>query len=294
MQIVTGQLAIYTHPAGLWSIAYPPNLVHIEERPNGLVVFTSREGDVFLAVDSYQSPASAFGNTGENLRNRARDVWPQLVGGEFSQVDFREGVGPWDSGVVFSTTHGMRGQAFYQQPEQPTDPFPVYGVLYGYLAAREAAVLPLLESMRDSFIPRQPTAPSASQPRPATSDATPPQEAPSAAELPNAPANSDRQRVQFEPGETFAVVESAVVRGTTNQYVLDATQGQMMTVTITSPEQNAVFTLYGPHGQALAGAAEGQDAIRWSGALPSTGDYIVSVGSTRGNAMYTLNVTIAP
>jgi hypothetical protein len=68
----------------------------------------------------------------------------------------------------------------------------------------------------------------------------------------------------------------------------------MMTVTITSTEQNAVFTLYGPHGQALEGAAEGQDAIRWSGALPSTGDYIVSVGSTRGNAMYTLNVTIAP
>ena len=85
MQNLKGQLSIYTHPDNLWSIAYPPNLVHIEERPNGLMVFTSREGNVFLAVDSYQSPASAFGNTGENLRNRARDVLPQLVGGELCQ-----------------------------------------------------------------------------------------------------------------------------------------------------------------------------------------------------------------
>jgi hypothetical protein len=65
-----------------------------------------------------------------------------------------------------------------------------------------------------------------------------------------------------------------------------------MIVHITSLEKNAVFAILGPDGTALQGAEEGTDATDWSGTLPASGDFSIWVGPTRGNATYTLEVTI--
>ena len=73
-----------------------------------------------------------------------------------------------------------------------------------------------------------------------------------------------------------------------------------------SPDGNAVFQLYEPgttigrdndgllefHGQALHGAADGEDATRWSDRLPKSGTYLIVVGSTRGNARFSMDVKI--
>ena len=100
------------------------------------------------------------------------------------------------------------------------------------------------------------------------------------------------QRVKFARGRTTAVLKGAVVRATNDYYILGARGGQTMIVHITSIEKNAVFSIAGPDGSALPGAEEGADASDWTGELPMNGDYSISVSPTRGNATYTLEVTI--
>jgi hypothetical protein len=105
------------------------------------------------------------------------------------------------------------------------------------------------------------------------------------------PAQSDRtMRIRFARGRTTKVIKDAVVRGTRDRYLLRASRGQMLTVHITSIEDNAVFDVYAPGSrQPLDGAQETTD---WSGELPRNGDYVIVVGGTRGNATYTLEVTV--
>lgn len=83
-----------------------------------------------------------------------------------------------------------------------------------------------------------------------------------------------------------------MVRGTNDRYILGARPGQTMSVHITSREKNAVFTILSPDGTALPGTDDGRDATDWSGELPLNGDYSVWISPTRGNATYTLEVTI--
>lgn len=100
------------------------------------------------------------------------------------------------------------------------------------------------------------------------------------------------QRVRFPRGRTTAVLKGAVVRGTQDGYILGARGGQTMIVHVTSRENNAVFAILAPNGTALDGAEEGTDTKHWTGQLPFSGDYSIWVGPTRGNATYTLGVTI--
>jgi len=65
-----------------------------------------------------------------------------------------------------------------------------------------------------------------------------------------------------------------------------------MIVHISSREKNAVFSILGPDTTALPGAEEGVDATDWSGELPLSGEYAILVGPSRGNATYTLEITI--
>ena len=99
-----------------------------------------------------------------------------------------------------------------------------------------------------------------------------------------------KHRVRFQRGRTTAVLQGAVVRGDRESYVLEAKAGQRMIVHITSLEKNAVFTVYSPPPRKpLRRATERTD---WTGRLPRSGDYVIEVGGTRGNASYTLEVTI--
>ncbi|HEY7784721.1 MAG TPA: hypothetical protein VIB00_08340 [Pyrinomonadaceae bacterium] len=107
-----------------------------------------------------------------------------------------------------------------------------------------------------------------------------------------APPKGKTQRVRFAKGRTTAVLKGAVVRATQDRYILGARAGQTMIVHITSREKNAVFTILGPDATALEGTEEGADAMDWTGELPLSGDYSIWVSPTRGNATYTLEVTI--
>jgi hypothetical protein len=106
-------------------------------------------------------------------------------------------------------------------------------------------------------------------------------------------AEGIKKKIQFERGSSSATVKGSVIRGDSDRYYLGARKGQTMAVKITSEEDNAVFQVYLPGEQeALQGAGEGGDAKDWSGELPRDAEYVIVVGGTRGNATYTLKVSI--
>lgn len=95
-------------------------------------------------------------------------------------------------------------------------------------------------------------------------------------------------RVRFPRGRTSTVIHNSVLRGTRDNYILGARAGQRMIVHVAAREKNAVFDIHTPGG----GDTLAREATDWSGRLPETGDYLISVGGTRGNATYTLELTI--
>ena len=118
-------------------------------------------------------------------------------------------------------------------------------------------------------------------------------------------AEGVRKAIQFPKGQSSATLAASVVRGETDRYDITANAGQTMTVSISSKEENAAFTIYQPGyksvvddgvptitGPTLAGAGEGEDAVKWKGPLPASGKYLIEVGGTRGSASYKLTVTI--
>ena len=82
--------------------------------------------------------------------------------------------------------------------------------------------------------------------------------------------------------------------------------GATLTVTLTAPDDNAVFQIYEPgttigrdddgllefHGKALPAANDGDDATRWKGRVKRAGVYLIVIGSSRGNARYSMDVKI--
>ena len=105
-------------------------------------------------------------------------------------------------------------------------------------------------------------------------------------------ADGVRKRLKFAKGRSATTVSGAVIRGDEDIYIIGARKGQTMRVKITSLEKNAVFAVKDAGGNYLQDAGEGDDATNWTGNLPSTGDYEISVGGTRGNATYKLTVSI--
>ena len=112
--------------------------------------------------------------------------------------------------------------------------------------------------------------------------------------------------IYFSSGARSGTVGGHVQRGEQNLYSLLGDAGQFMTVSIPTPGGNAVFQIYEPDpaigrdgdgqlsftGKALRAGGPGEDATRWTGRLPRKGTYIIAIGSTRGNANYSMDVKI--
>ena len=102
-----------------------------------------------------------------------------------------------------------------------------------------------------------------------------------------------KQVVKFKRGASGATYKNAVIRGERIIYTLGARKGQVMEINIVSPEKNAVFQIKDKRtGKYLKDAKPGEDAIFWSNNLPSSGNYEIIVGGTRGNASFEITFTI--
>jgi hypothetical protein len=106
-------------------------------------------------------------------------------------------------------------------------------------------------------------------------------------------AGGVQKRVAFQEGKSSALLEGSVIRGERDVYLVRAMAGQTLRVFVGSLEDNAVFTIVdATTGKALKGSEEGNDTKRFICTLPSTGDYRIIVGGTRGNAEYIMKIEI--
>jgi hypothetical protein len=99
-------------------------------------------------------------------------------------------------------------------------------------------------------------------------------------------------RIQFAAGGTSAVIDGDVEANQTVYYVLKASATQTMSVKIASPNGDVYLGVSGADGQLLLDSSA-QDTI-WSGTLPTTQDYYLSLTAGNGKTSYTLTVDIPP
>ncbi len=98
------------------------------------------------------------------------------------------------------------------------------------------------------------------------------------------------QRIQFAPGAISAVRYGALPPYGTDQWVAKIMGGQTLTVQLTSNYSTATFRVRGADGAVLA-----DGRTNWSGTVPATQDYYITVqASVYGAPSYALTVTIPP
>ncbi len=149
-------LTTYTSRDGAWSVQYPANLLHPEDLGGGTIVFISQDRSAGVAVDSYLDQGNAYGNTGEGLRNRARDTLARIYGRRVTETGVLDQPGGrWEVGLGFRSDGGSLGEAVYEQRGRQQGIYRVNGVLYGYKGGSNnaASTLAALRAVRDSFRP---------------------------------------------------------------------------------------------------------------------------------------------
>jgi hypothetical protein len=103
-------------------------------------------------------------------------------------------------------------------------------------------------------------------------------------------------RVRFPRGRTTVILKGSV-RGT-KYYVLNAKEGQTMSVRLTAPKPKtgfpARFTMYlSDDRAALVNTSKGaEDVTEWTGVLPKSGDYVIYVEVLGPKTRYTLAITV--
>ncbi|NJM97303.1 MAG: protein kinase [Phormidesmis sp. RL_2_1] len=115
----------------------------------------------------------------------------------------------------------------------------------------------------------------------------PPDTAPGQPTNPPLQPDIQSQRVSFPAGSDGILVANSVAPGQIRRYVVNAQEGQIMTVRVTEPSQGPVsFDLLLPGGEMLADAS---GIVYWEGFLPVGGDYSIDVQTDRA-AEFTLEI----
>lgn len=108
-----------------------------------------------------------------------------------------------------------------------------------------------------------------------------------------AQAENRRFELSFPRNSFHTLVSDGIVRGNHHDHHFSAQAGQAISIAVTSPENNAVFSLLYVQNGNWREQTYNQKA--WFGNLPPSDNnrYIISVGPTRANASYDLFVGIS-
>jgi hypothetical protein len=105
---------------------------------------------------------------------------------------------------------------------------------------------------------------------------------------------AEPSRIEFRRGPNSTTVTGVVRNGEEAEYVLAAKKGQRLTIKLTSlPVKTSVFQILGPDNDTLG--LEYNANFSYSGVLPKTGDYFISVRrptEAKGTARYKLTITV--
>lgn len=104
------------------------------------------------------------------------------------------------------------------------------------------------------------------------------------------PWRDEARRIRFEPGATSATIEASIDAQTMDSYVLHAQQGQIMSVEITSPNDDVLLSVVGEDGTPYKRYQVG--GPHWASELPVTQDYYLHAVSVGPATPYTLRVWI--
>lgn len=101
------------------------------------------------------------------------------------------------------------------------------------------------------------------------------------------------RRITFAPGATSASITGSTATNGQDRFVLRILQGQTLTATLTSAQNNVILIIYGADGNVLISDHAG--ATTFTGKVPTTQDYYIDTRSV-GSAVvpFTLKVTIPP
>lgn len=109
---------------------------------------------------------------------------------------------------------------------------------------------------------------------------------------PTAAPQPSASRIQFAAGATGTTIEGIVDSGQTLYYVLTANATQTMSVKLQSPNGDVYLGVSGADGQVFLNSSSQQTT--WSGTLPTSQDYYLSVTAGDGKESFTLTVEIPP
>ncbi len=98
--------------------------------------------------------------------------------------------------------------------------------------------------------------------------------------------------ISFAPGITSTEVDGTLVEGATNPYLVQAQQGETMTMTLTSPNNDVQLRISGQDGTVLKRAEEGPST--WTGQLPTAQGYLIEAIAVGPATNYTLQMAHKP
>lgn len=102
------------------------------------------------------------------------------------------------------------------------------------------------------------------------------------------------KRIKFEKGKSWFIFSGAVVAGDNDTYIFRAKKNQDLKVSITSVQENAVFTVVNVKtGKLLENTADSNKTTEFLGAITVSGEYKILVKPSNGNASYKLNVELS-
>jgi hypothetical protein len=111
----------------------------------------------------------------------------------------------------------------------------------------------------------------------------------------SAPAMAQQEskitRVKFAKGTTSKTYRGSVSHSI-NTYIVKARKGQVLTVTVSSSDGEALFSISQQPAPDTDPVELAHDRKRWSDRLDTSGDYYISVGAARSVASYTLIITV--
>ncbi len=97
-------------------------------------------------------------------------------------------------------------------------------------------------------------------------------------------------RIMFLTGATMTVLTGPIASGQTLNYVLQAAQGQPMTVNVGSQAHDVILSMKTQGGTTMLNPAAG--LTTWQGSLPQTEDYYLSLHGGAATENFTLTLTI--
>jgi hypothetical protein len=102
------------------------------------------------------------------------------------------------------------------------------------------------------------------------------------------------RHLPVDPGAGPVVRADGIPRGGRDAYRIFAQAGEMLTVDVSAPDDNAAFEIRigDTGGRPLPGAGGRDEARFWSGIAPRDGDYLIIVGPRFGGTDYTLSVSL--